>query len=711
MFRKFIHTRFLDKKINIAIIISFFAIIIFQLCFYFSDDVKNCISKLYKFLYQYRVLFSSIIAYIPLNFIIKIFLKKLSIKKKNRINPIFSGEIDKTHFFPGLIKQEMIDNGDIIPINNRETFNEHNHKPIYIDRKEQCENITKYIKTGLKNKQQYKLNCLFLIGTSGSGKSTIIKNFIAKSLDNEGIHHYIIRDNYNDSELIKRKLQDGYVVIIMDQFEYSINFTSVYNNIKEIATQSYHSPFFIFSFPPEALHMIFAQFSNILSNNINSIPYFIECDKHDINELTELVSLFTTEDILSVKQCIESCKTSYENTNSFISVLKSTNYKTETVFLSSILYKISCGKSPLVEFSILSYIYELFSQEINLNMEFYIDDPNKIIELYLNNWIIKFPNEQTAKIILYLLSNGKTYDSDDLKATTFENNNCFKKNADNLNIIDALKSNIFFYIDNNAYNAEPKIKTVHDYAAQKINEYCFANVSNDIKQNVNHYIKLISSDSNYNSTCSNKSKRNEIMRRYNRYYNSNNRNITTFFVTIVMIATFLISIYKGVNTSSNTQNIIYVFLSINCLLSIYYIYSIIAYSLRILPLKYYIMDSIIGASVVILCYVFPKIWGILLGSEILIHGLTLWNLHKITADDASIYFKNKGFLYMIIGILIVLLGFHYSSLNPQKVDCMFIYNVLYLMYISMCNFTHIKHEYIINKIGKENTIIITKNIE
>lgn len=692
---KFFHNRFLDQPINISIIISFLIIVFIQIYLKNSEWIEDHFYKLYQLVNNSNFLLEIIgIPFIPS--IISLIMKKFSRWAKSK--PIFSGEIDETRFFPGLITQEMIDNKKVVL-----SQSQNKDKPIMLDRQKQCENIIKHIE--LLERKEKTLNCLFLTGSSGSGKSILINNFLKDKLERNNEKCIIINKDYNEYKQIYDTIKNEYSIIIMDQFEDSLSNPKIYKYISKLVNELHKPLLFIFSFPQEFFSRIHIALTKVFDSNeynpclINSSTYFIRNDDHDIEQLISLVNSFVGKGE-DVEECLKKCVSSLKENNNFNSVINSRMHKQSTIFLCSILAKIKIGISPLVEFSIISYIYELYQNTINKNLENYILHTDYVIDLYLDNWVNKFPNPETAQIILYLLSDRNVYIESDLKCVTFEPDYYFKKdNNYELNIIMAMNSNSFIYVEENFTDFEFGVYSVHDYAGLKINDYCFKRLSNEIRQNVDHYRKIMSQNRQGRTGVAESEEKLKILKRYNNnFYNKKNKLFVNVCIFIIMITSIFISCYHGINIKSEKEYSLTILTAFNCLFSTYYIYNSIMQFFRVLNLKQYLLVTLIGTISVVLCFITPNIWGISLGIEVVTLGVFLFCLKNKTVNMAQKEFARRGTLYVVLGILIISLGVAYA-IHPS-----ILYHVFFIMYVLMCNWTHIQYNYMISNIGMINII-------
>lgn len=692
---KFFHNRFLDQPINISIIISFLIIVLMQIYFKNSEWIKEHFYKLYHFINNSSLLVEIIGAIIPfIPIIISLLIKKCYALRSRK--SIFSGRTEETRVFPGLITQKMIDS-------EKFTLGQCKNKLIMLDRQKQCENIIKHIKS--VERKEKVLNCLFLTGSSGSGKSILLNNFLIKKLEENKEKCIIINKDYNEYEKIYEDIKDN-SIIIMDQFEDSLDNPKIYRYIKKIISESQTPLFFIFSFPQEYFDRIHLSLTTVIESNeynpslINSSTYFMRNDDHDIEQLLRLVNSFVGKGE-DVEECLKKCVSSLKENNNLKSVINSEMHGQDTIFLCSILAKIKLGKSPLVEFSIISYIYELYNDEIDKNLEYYILDTDNVIDLYLDKWVNKFPNPETAQIILYLLSDRNVYRESDLKCVTFEPDYYFKKDSKcKMNMIDAMNSNSLICVEEEISGFKFGVYAVHDYVGLKINDYCFKRLSNEIRQNIDHYRKIMSQNKKGRTGFAESKEKLEILKRR---YNSNfcgkkNKLFINICIFIIMITSIVLSCFKDINVKTGNEYTLTIMTALNCLFSTYYIYNSLMQFFRVLKLKQFLLVALIGSISVVLCFIIPKIWGISLGIEVVTLGITLFFLKNKTVNMAQKEFARRGLFYVVLGILIISLGIGYA-IHPSL-----LYHVFFIMYVILCDLSHIKYNYMISSIGMVNTV-------
>lgn len=692
---------FLNQTINIFLITVFVIIAVIQLYQMNIDFVITNFNTFYEFIKSNDFLIDIILFMIPIivsiiNFLIKKF------NNKTNAHMLFK-ENKKTYTFPGIVTNKMIKKNKVIFIKDLQIDSKHN-KPLILDRYQQCKNLALEIENLSKKIEPHKLNCLFLTGMSGSGKSILLNNFLPKELNTSVT---LIHDNYNDGNLIYNKIMEKQnQIIIMDQFENSLSYQSFYSYIKKIVNDIEKPIIFIFSFPQDFLYLIHKNLTELFNkdikenpNFINSSIYFISNDDYDINQLKILINRFTQEDYQNINNCLEECKKKALSNSSFKSIVKEELYSPSLIFLCSILSRIEVGISPLVEFSILSYIYEIFEQEISANLTKYIDNIDNVIDLYLNNWVSQFPHPETGKMILYLLSDRKIYTIDDFKFITFEPPEYFTNTKNNkFNIIEVICNNTFLSIKKNYNGFNKGFSSIHDYIGLKLNEYCFRNLSNELRQNVDYYRKIMTKSLDNKRPTAFSNEKNEIQNRYNRFYKKQTKYFINIFIILMAITTLLINFNLYNVYTYIKDDYIYLWLSIGCCVSVYYVYNTIMQSTSILPYKHYVVMLITGAVIVPLCYIYPNLYGIFMGIEVVIIGATQFCINFKTVYEAKEHFTHTGILYIVFGITIIVFGFLYIFYPNIS------FHLFFITYVLGANYGHIKYSYTINRIGKINTI-------
>lgn len=726
--KRIICSRYLNKPMNIALLISCAVIVCTQLYFILHAWLKNSMDRLFIFISSNQLslaIIAGIIPLLPNLFLVIINKVKIRKKQKNQVPEKYSPE--ETEIFPGAISYEMIKEKKVVLISERSLnmlqLNE--KKPMILDRKNQCNIIVKYINLLKKNASNKKLNCLFLTGTSGAGKTILLKWFLKNRINKEKEGHKIDRCLYFNQydiacDLIyKTIISKKAKIIIMDQFENSIDYTEIYKYIRALINKVNYPLIFIFSFPQNVFDQISLNLTNkVIKNevnnstrvNFNSYTHFLGYDEHDIKQLKILINTFLKVGIKQVNECLSYSVQTFLNTGSFLPVLNSGKYPSSLVFMCSILARIKTGKSPLVEFSIVSYIYELHREEIDYNLEKYLDNLNKIFELYLDYWTEKFPNADTGKMILQLISDGNKYTVDDLKCVTFEPSESFlsspkseNNRGSHFNIKSALKQNKFINVQEDFFGFKFGVFAVHDFIALKMSEYCFEKLENELRQNVDYYKKkMVQTNQGYSMQVESKAKT-KILKRYEGFHTKQNQLFINILLYILMTSSVLISCVKGCNSKNYIDNIYYIFIGIGCFFSTYYLYNVIMQFFRMLKKRYYYPLSICGTILIISCFAFPSFWGVFSGIEIVILGLSLYGARKDTVNLAVDFFREKGMFYFILGIVVILFGTEYAFINDSlMLKCTLA--VFFIIYVIACNYSHIKYSYIMKLIGMGNTI-------
>lgn len=701
--KKGFYRHFFNNKFNCALLCTFIFIILIRLFFMYSNFIIDKLDNVFSTINGNELLMWIVTSFIPFVPVIFTFITSKIKSKNEKASQVLSSLKNKSRIFPNLIDIEKADR-DIFSIKKNECRCDEikDNEFIKLDRKNQCKNIIRFAEA-IKSKK-HKLNCLYLIGMNGSGKSTLLTFFLEEHFKKKCA---IIYDKYYESDFIYDKLISGdYSVIIMDKFEQSFNNPGIYECIKKLVENSKKKLLFIFSFSQEYFENIHMKLNKTFRkdttdiHSINFNTYFLQNDKHDIDQLKKIVVRFLGEEG-NINECLRDCRTSFLKSRSFIPVIQNQSYSPSTVFLCSILSKIELGQSLLVEFSVMTNIYELFHEEIDSHIESYIDDTSKIIDLYLSSWLNQYFYPDTMMAILYLLSDKKNYTLDDIKYVSFEfeedeipdmeeSQTAKVKILDR--IITMLSENAFIKVKgDNGFNMT--FSLAHDYLSAKIKEFCFKNLAIEIQQGVDNYRRIASDEQKY------KDKKNKIKRRHENFQNKACRVFLNVIITIIIISTFLFT-FLNKNKDDLEKNVTYMLLSINCLLSTHYIYNIVFYFFRMLDFLDYAFLVIYGFIFIELCFFYPILWGVFLGMGVVSLGVCVLFACKKVTNVAKKFLKHKGIAYVSFGIIIIAYGFLYYYDIISSIPTL----ILFVIYVGFSNVTHVKHEYMSRMINMANCI-------
>lgn len=132
------------------------------------------------------------------------------------------------------------------------------------------------------------LNCLYLTGASGAGKSIFLENFLKEKFKDEQMLYFNEYDIACDLifQEVKGK-QPEYV--IMDQFEKGLENKDIYVYIRKMIEECSNEIIFIFSFPQEFFDQIYKSVHiHILDANgrkeeiqENTCTHFLGCDEYN----------------------------------------------------------------------------------------------------------------------------------------------------------------------------------------------------------------------------------------------------------------------------------------------------------------------------------------------------------------------------------------------------------------------------------------------
>lgn len=329
------------------------------------------------------------------------------------------------------------------------------------------------------------------------------------------------------------------------------------------------------------------------------------------------------------------------------------------------------------------------------------------MDIHLDEWSSRFLHKETAYSILYLMSEFRQFNINDIRIATF--GECEHYRYDNSTkedglLLKALKDNSFIYTNKDFSVCRAK----HQYISEQFRRYC---QDKEIPEGVRHYlahlIKCIDSQNNENSDYSYK----KLVENYRRYYSKHiGIHIMLVIMCIGVLAANIIRIKDSfaVHCQLFSNSLI-------SLTSIYYIYN---YCKRFFVISNSIMVKvtyIMGTVCVIASYFLINWWGIIFGLEIVLLSLSIVMVyHNKKSTTVNKIFVKDSIVFGAIGLVVIGLGWIFLSLfsstyaYAQKstpfIACECSYYVLFLVYSFISVVNHIKYSYIIGRISLSNIV-------
>ena len=568
-------------------------------------------------------------------------------------------------------------------------------KPLILSRRGQQNIICEKINRIREQQKSSNFKCIFLTGMSGSGKSILLSSFLKPHLEENGEKVLYIKENYNTPRYIQTMIEENRSsVVIFDQFEDALEFSDFDDALKEwsgnISFSEIKPIVYIFSFPKDYYYDVRKKFNTLFADKnyeyMACDTHFITSDKCDIDEIKLLIANFAKVNGTTVTKCLELCEKELAKNSKpdFKNIFD--GFNRSIILLCSVLARVKMGISPLVEFSVVSYIYEIYSHEIEKDLEKYVCQVDEVFYLYLNHWTSRYPHEETGKMIIYLLCDRKIHTEEDIKFITFEKEKYFE-NTGSFNIINSLKHNAFVSVKERNRGFRTTLFAKHDYLGLKMKDYCFKNLSNSLRQNIDHYCNEISE-----KDCG------RIRDRYTRFNNLKSRYVLDVLLIIMLVIVLAVSLSVHITE----ENYIYMkngpIVTLGTLLATYYFYNSIIQSTIILEPVYYAAEFFMGIALVPVCYLFPQQYGIYMGIILISYGLTQYNLKSKTKYGASQMLAKTGIVYSVFGFLVMVFGIDYMF-NPNISTIYF-----FIIYVMGALYGHTKYSYVIERIGHINTI-------
>lgn len=647
---------YLEDFYNRLIILFFIFIILFNIIAILNN--KNILDTVVNFV--------SLIFVFPFLFFLKIKKHTIYSKNNNQNNlrkKVFAGPLSYKNIDDKNIDKYMSENNDVL-----------------IKRKKHRSDIKKQIECLFDIKTD-KLKCMILTGDSGSGKSFLI-SFLRSDLEKDGYDVCVVRNEYNS--LYFQLDGIGKKVIFLDHFEKALDTTDYVDKLKSYSDTN--DCVYIFSFPQNFLSQV-QNFLKTFFDNIIQEIYILTLNKDDINDYINKISTFTNNSPEKIKQYIKEEGCIFNKKKDFV-------VKT----LCDELVNICKGNAPLIELELLGDILSYNVSPINEKNVKY-----SFIDSYIDKWVDSFKHKEIAYTLLYFLSDSKSRDIEDIKLATFEHSkyfSCYEHLSDkNGEIITALTDNplIYHYNDGNVLKFEP----VHDYVAEKIRKYCD---NKDIADGTISYISFFKKIIEENNV--------KIYNKIQSNYIKFQKNSIVIKIALFLMFAFvlLINIYNF--NADNSLHYQFIGNTIAGLPAIYYIYNYCNKFLKIANYNVSIIPCICGSIIFTLSYAIKDIWGIIMGSEVVILAMCiLAGLVKDKGLVAKEKFKKDFYIFGSIGIIIMALGviFYYVFRGTVefkssifKMVLMYSYYVEFALYSLMSNINHINYKYIMSRVGLSN---------
>lgn len=278
--------------------------------------------------------------------------------------------------------------------------------------------------------------------------------------------------------------------------------------------------------------------------------------------------------------------------------------------------------------------------------------------------------------------------------------------------------------------------------------YTEAHLSLTIQANISYYIDNIkpprSEDLKQKSATQRMSNDyfDTLQIRYSQYNNFGKvkaRTLLHIFL-FVIIAGILSSLGRhGLFLSASIQQHCWMMLvTVNCMLSTFYVYNYCIRFLIMYNFKKYWPIPVFGTVLVIICFMFPELWAFCLGVEIIILGQNIGlRLRGYTFSEGKKCFDKDGRTFMACGLIVGALGALHAFLNnwwfsrmsdiitdwlkinPEFVEYKNLLNMvnitdisinllfylLFFAFVLMCILNHINVNYMRSRIGMGNMIL------
>lgn len=598
----------------------------------------------------------------------------------------FYSKLKKSHVRE---KYKEISNQHFVGLINCGQINDDN-KSMLLKRKKHRENIIKKIEEIFAVRSNAK--GLILTGESGAGKSILLR-FLAHDLKIRG---YEVKFNcvYNSSKgfpenFNKRKKN----IFIFDQFEESLKFDSIERWIDE-HNDDLKNCVFLFSFPQKFLTGIY---NKIYRKNSDFYlqSYVLYLDEEDEKDYLEKITAISGLDEMLIRSMWENKE--FGENSSYMD--ESTTAM--TCLLERELYNVKRGNAPLIEMEFLGEMVERYAGSATV-----ITDGN-FIDYYFDQWVKEFDREETAYAILTLFTRFERYSLTDIKLITFEESS--KYDMEKMGDISSLLLNSSF-LNHNIGSKDRKKQSdywfapQHEYVSRALQKYLS---SKEIPLGVKCYVEYYRTNSKFQN----------YEDRVKKNYNNFDKKHTVINTLLCLMLSFLIgyNFYTMFKEQTSIDIIIHrLLITTVSFPAIFYIFNYCDKIMRIRGRTGAFISSFVGVTTIAFSYIFPNIWGIFLGGEIIVFSLCIrLSMARKLAKEAKNNLTKDFWIFLSIGITISVLGviflLYFGSVKEVTWQCNLLkysYYVLFAIYALVSDINHIRYSYIYNKIGYSNMYVV-----
>lgn len=473
------------------------------------------------------------------------------------------------------------------------------------------------------------LKAIFLVGPSGAGK-TIFMHMLEEKLENCTCVYYSFSHYWSKTEFIKKldafsQTPNEKFVMLIDQFEMCFS-SSLFEPsfLEKYLLNKFPNTVFVFACP---INELGNAFMFLHTNESKTIIHYLSIDNEDSEKLPDL------------------------------------KYRVDNDILRNILEEtrkqVKANIYPIAALQIIGNLMEeeavsaLDSQFVAMESEIR-NSPEKIVNLYFEQWLSLFEYPQFGISVLYLLSDGKPHTSTDIQNITLlgSGNSSFPSDA----LIKIICSNKFIELNNGN-----QFHIIHDYLSNLTLQFCKNSpyLTENMRTGIDYYRDEI-------ENC--KTAKSEIGKRNFRYLGRNKKTGSSFSSTLLgcLLAFTLVgpSIIAFINGShcDFSLNCQFVAISFCCCFSTYYIYNICKYFFRIYRFLY-VITAIPGIVSMLFCFLFPDYWAVVIGAELVWLGICMGRVAFTLKKKARLVFQKNFASFVSIGISVILLGFAYVFLR------------------------------------------------
>ena len=375
--------------------------------------------------------------------------------------------------------------------------------------------------------------------------------------------------------------------------------------------------------------------------------------------------------------------------------------KSEAELAEWIVQDASQNKVTMIQIENLSKGYREYGKEKMVEMwRSAQKDYDRLMSLLWSEDIKKLSNFQSAYEILYFLSLDSkqqfSYSFQDFQSITF------LPDRQLLEVVNFLEEEKWIQMTGNKGLSSMdsvgngKYIMAHDYYRDNFNKMISEILDPQIRKNIDYYFRNCLSPRLNDGRIPASSKIHDACRKF---ISIDSRRYVNIMLYLLLMVYGAISTFAVREITADSTKVRFALMNIAVGGSVIYAYNYYYHFLSFFG-KRYIYVPVVGMLLCPAIYFFPQYWGIVLGFEVLTVGIAVFQICFHCRNQEKSFFRTKGIIYSIIGIVIIFFGWVSSLFIKDNPFSDLPFFILYIVYIFMAVKGHINMVNLHSLVGK-----------